>query len=109
MNGPEGHPATILASARQGAGLSLRAAAERAGTSHSTLVAYEKGRKTPTVTTFLRLLTAFGYATDIELSPRIREQDGYPRGDELRAVLELAAHFPTRHTKTLRYPKFGAT
>ncbi len=109
MDGPDGGAARILASARQRAGLSLRAAAERAGTSHATLVAYEKRRKTPTVTTFLRLLKAYGYAADIELSPRIRSQDGYPRGDELQDVLELAAQFPARHTKTLRYPKFGAT
>lgn len=109
MIGPEGNVARILASARQRAGLSLRAAATQAGTSHATLVAYEKGRKTPTVTTFLRLLYAYGYAADIELSPRIRSRNGYSRGDELRDVLELAAQFPARHTKTLRYPKFGAT
>ena len=84
-------------------------AAEKAGTSHATLVAYEKGRKIPTVTTYLRLLNAYGYATDIELSPRIREANGYPRGEELQAVLELAAEFPARHKKRLAYPKFGAS
>ena len=68
--------AEALASARKQAGLSLRDAAERGGTSHATLVAYEKGRKAPAVTTFLRLLDAYGFAADIELSPRIREVDG---------------------------------
>lgn len=109
MNTSEEESARILGSARQQAGLSLRAAAKRAETSHATLIAYEKGRKTPTVTTFLRLLKAYGYAADIELSPRIRGEDGYTRGKELEDVLELAAQFPARHTKTLRYPKFGAT
>lgn len=109
VNGPGDTVAATLALARQRAGLSLRAAAERAGTSHATLVAYEKGRKTPAVTTFLRVLNAYGYAADIELAPRIRELDGHPRGDELRDALELAALFPARHTKTLRYPRFGAT
>ena len=100
--------ADVLHRARKRAGLSLRAAAERAATSHATLVAYEKGRKSPSVTTYLRILHAYGYAADIELSPRIREQDGYPRGEELEEVLELAAQFPARHAKKLTYPRFGA-
>lgn len=103
-----GSAAKLLRGARIRAGLSLRAAAGRAATSHATLAAYEKGSKTPAVITYLRLLNAYGYAADIELSPRIREKDGYPRGEELEAVLELAEQFPARHTKTLTYPRFGA-
>jgi transcriptional regulator with XRE-family HTH domain len=98
----------LLRRARTRVGLSLRAAAKRARTSHATLVAYESGRKTPGLTTYLRLLNAYGYAVDIELSPRIRERDGYPRGEELEAVLELAGQFPARHGKKLNYPRFGA-
>jgi transcriptional regulator with XRE-family HTH domain len=100
--------AELLCKARARAGLTLRAAAEKAGTSHATLVAYEAGRKTPTVATFLRLLRAYGFATDIEITPRVREVNGYPRGEELAAVLELAEQFPARHRKTLGYPPFGA-
>jgi len=100
--------AAKLRQARERAGLSLRAAAERAGTSHATLVAYEKGRKSPAVTTYLRLLHAYGYGANIELSPRIREVDGYSRGEELAEVLELAERFPARRTRTLTYPRFGA-
>lgn len=99
--------ADVLRQARKRAGLSLRAAAARAATSHATLAAYEKGRKAPTITTYLRLLHAYGYAADIGLSPRIRDMDGYPRGEELKEVLELAEHFPVRHTKRLTYPRFG--
>ncbi len=99
--------ADVLRRARTRAGLSLRAAAKLAATSHATLAAYENGRKAPGVTTYLRLLRAYGYATDIELSPRIREMNGYARGEELEAVLELAEQFPARHTKTLTYPRFG--
>ena len=99
--------ATVLRRARLRARLSLRAAAKRAATSHATLAAYEKGRKAPTVTTYLRLLNAYGYAADIELSPRVRERDGLARGAELEAVLELAEQFPARHTKKLTYPRFG--
>ena len=57
--------------------------------------------------TFLRILEACGFATDFELSPRIRERDGMDRGRELEAVLELAAQFPARHARTMRYPLFG--
>lgn len=100
--------AELLRRARTRAGLSLRAAAGRAKTSHATLSAYENGRKTPAISTYLRILRAYGYAADIELSPRVREQAGYPRGEELEAVLELAEQFPARHSKTLEYPRFGA-
>jgi transcriptional regulator with XRE-family HTH domain len=96
-----------LKAARQAAGLSLREAAARGGTSHSTLVAYEKGRKSPAVDTFLRLLGAYGFTADVELSARIREADGIARGDELEAALELAAAFPARHSKRLGYPRFS--
>lgn len=99
--------ARTLRAARGRAGLSLRDLAQRAGTSHSTLVAYEHGRKSPSVPTFLRILDACGYATDFQLSLRVREHDGLERGKELEEVLDLAAQFPARHTKTIRYPKFG--
>jgi len=114
MKAPESAPvapsgaATILRGARRQAGLSLRAAARLASTSHATLVAYETGRKAPTVTTFLRLLEAYGFAADVELSPRIRQSDGYPRGEELADVLALAEQFPARPAPTLDYPRFGA-
>lgn len=97
-----------LVSARQAAGLSLRELAQRAGTSHSTLLAYEKGQKTPSVATFLRILEAANFAVDFELSPRIRVMDGLDRGEELEQALNLAAQFPARHNKHLDLPRFGA-
>jgi transcriptional regulator with XRE-family HTH domain len=103
----EAKVARTLRLARSRAGLSLRELAARAGTSHSTLAAYEQGRKAPSVPTFLRIIDACGFATDFQLSRRIREQDGLDRGRELEAVLKLAGRFPARHAKTLRCPKFG--
>ena len=96
-----------LRDARKAARLSLRALANRAGTSHPTLLAYEKGRKTPSVATFLRILDACGFAVDFQLSPRIRSMDGLDRGRELEQVLDLASEFPARHSRTLDYPVFG--
>ena len=109
MGANDSSATAALRRAREAAGLSLRSAAERAGTSHATLAAYESGRKTPGLNTYLRILSAYGYAADIELSPRIREVDGYARGEELEEVLALAEQFPARHAKKLPYPRFGAS
>jgi len=100
--------AGTLRVARRRAGLSLRALAERAHTSHATLAAYESGVKVPRVDTLTRILRAAGYALDLELSARAAGDDPAARGRELVAALELAAQFPTRHRRTLSYPTFGA-
>ena len=91
----------VLRDARHRAGLTLRQLADRADTSHSTLSAYEAGRKVPTVATLERILRAAGFALDLALTPRPAD-----RGRELEAVLELAGHFPARHAATLEYPRF---
>lgn len=98
----------VVRAARTASGLSLRALAERAGTSHSTIAAYEAGTKQPTVATLDRILEAAGFAADITLHRRVRGTAGYPRGQELLDVLELAAAFPARHDAALSYPPFGA-
>jgi len=98
--------AATLRTARQEADSSLREVATRAGTSHATLLAYEQGRKAPSVATFLRLLDACGFVVDFRRSRRIRRRDGIDRGQELEAVLELAAQFPARHSKKLTFPRF---
>lgn len=91
--------AELLRYARRKSGLSARELARRVGTSHSTILAYEAGRKVPVTTTLLRLVHACGFSLDFELSPRIRGDNHYPRGVELEEVLELAAMFPARHSK----------
>jgi len=99
----------LIRMARRDAGLSLRELARRARTSHSTLAAYEHGRKTPNVDTFDRILTACGFRVGVTLDPRPAEVavDPVARGHELVEVLELAGKFPARHTPTLTAPKFG--
>ena len=99
----------LLLSARTKAGLTLRQLGELAGTSHSTLAAYEAGRKSPNVATLDRILRAAGFAADVELHRRQRGSSELSRGAELAAVLELAAEFPARHAKILQMPVFGAT
>lgn len=95
---------TLIRDARRRTGLTLRQLGEAAGTSHSTLSAYESGRTTPTVATLNRILRAAGFAVDVTLSPRIERAE---RGRELADVLELAAQFPARHAAHIEYPRFG--
>jgi len=97
-----------LRRARLDAGLSLRALADRAGTSHATLAAYEHARAVPRVDTLDRILRAAGYATDVAMARRPDGTDAERRakGDELREALELAAQFPARHARRLAFPRF---
>lgn len=101
--------ARAIVDARRMSGLTLRALAGRAATSHSTLAAYEHGRTTPSVATLDRILRAAGYAADITLSLRIDDGDREARGNELVAVLELAAMFPARHAPSITFPPFGGS
>ena len=96
----------MIREARARSGLTLRALAERAGTSHSTISAYEKGRMSPTVDTLNRIVRAAGFALNGALERRIfGESDN--RGAELEAVLTLAAEFPARHSTDAPSPVFG--
>ena len=99
--------AAELRRARLRAGLTLRELARRAGTSHATLAAYESGRKVPSVSTFDRVVRAAGYRPALELTPSVGGPDPADRGRELVEVLELAARFPARHARTLKFPRFG--
>lgn len=80
--------------------------ARRAGTSHSTLAAYESGTKAPRLTTLLRLLHAAGFDLRNELVPLDPFEDRTRQGERLESVLELAEAFPTRHEPTITYPRF---
>jgi transcriptional regulator with XRE-family HTH domain len=62
-------PGGLLEHARSSAGLTQHELARRAGTSRTTLSAYENGRKSPTVATFARLLAEAGY--ELEAQPQV--------------------------------------
>ena len=80
-----------IARARQLAGLTARELATLAGTSHSTLIAYEQGHKVPRSDTRDRILRAAGWVVDAPAVRRIRhDARGTPRGVELVDVLDLA-------------------
>ena len=56
----------IIEQARLGAGLTQQAMAEQAGTSRSTLSAYERGRKSPNLETVERLIEVAGYELTLQ-------------------------------------------
>jgi transcriptional regulator with XRE-family HTH domain len=98
-------PGELLERVRGDAGLTQEALARRAGTSRTTLSAYEHGRKSPAVATFARLLSEAGY--ELAAQPRVSftqrpasrgkstwVPDRLPRLDAVRAlaVVELPLH-----------------
>lgn len=100
--------AQLIRQVRGRSGLSLRALARRAGTSHSTLAAYEAGRVVPSVDTLDRIVRAAGFALAPTLTRGVAADDA-ARSRELLEVLELAAMFPARHSAEIEYPIFGRT
>jgi transcriptional regulator with XRE-family HTH domain len=102
--------ASTLRRVRLSARLSLRTLAERANTSHATLVAYEAGRTIPRVDTLDRILRAAGFASDITTSgrPDATDAEREAKGRELLQVLDLAAQFPARHDPVLPFPPVPA-
>ena len=98
-----------MRAARHRAGLTARALAERAETSHSTLVAYEQGRVHPRVDTATRVIEAAGFTLELRLVPRLDAGEArQDKGKDLVDVLLLAAQFPGRRRPArLAAPVFG--
>ncbi|MGQ0629506.1 MAG: helix-turn-helix domain-containing protein [Sporichthyaceae bacterium] len=96
----------MITKCRMEARLSLRALAEKAGTSHSTLLAYEAGRKSPSTTTLARILDATGYRLTLNLERKPLEFDPDVRDREIVGLLELAQLFPATHNPMLEAPIF---
>jgi transcriptional regulator with XRE-family HTH domain len=96
----------LVAQARRRAGFTIRQLAQRAGTSHSAIAAYESGAKAPNTATLDRILRACGFDLRTELVPIAPFEDHVARGREIERVLELAEVFPTEHHRMIsgRFP-----
>lgn len=88
--------------------MTLRALAERAHTSHSTLAAYESGAKVPNAATLDRIIRAAGFRLEATLAHVADAEPTYPKGEELADALALAEQFPARHARHLDAPVFGS-
>jgi len=96
-------PQTLLGEARQGAGLSQRALAKRAGTSQPAIARYENGVATPSWETLQRLMAACGRR--LRLSAEIAAD---PHDVELaEQMLELTPR--ERLSSLARYARLKAT
>ena len=100
---------STLRDARERAGLTQAALAERVGTSQATISAYESGHKQPSVDTLARLLAATGRRLAVEPGHRYepsREQHRHA-ARVLAEVLALAEALPYRPQPVLRFPRLG--
>lgn len=101
--------ADAIRRARIRAGLTQHALAARAGTSQATISAYEAGRKTPSLETLERLLAATGARLSVVPEDRaVRKpsrRELQRAGRRLRDVLALAEMLPSKHARTLEYPR----
>lgn len=98
----------MLRRARLRSGSTLRGLAERAGTSHSALAAYEANAKVPRTDTFLRVLEAAGWNVVVTSIGDLPWRERVERGEDLEALLRLTAHFPTRRPEPLGPARFKA-
>ena len=99
-------PDSLLRDAIEQSGLSLREVGRRAGTSHATLSAYLHGKKSPTLTTAMRIIRACNLDVSWTFNKRIRFNNGLSRDEELQQVLRLAAAFPASPPQAPNYPIF---
>ncbi len=78
--------ASLITSARRRAGLTGRELARRAGTSATTLSAYEHGRVDPSVATLRRIIRACGFEPEIRLSKVVIDEQ---RTQQIEDLLEF--------------------
>ena len=98
----------LIRSARLRAALSNRELARKAGSSPAAIVAYETDRRDPSFDTLNRLLCAAGYEARIQLVDTRKKPSPEVAAARLAAVLDLAAHLPTRPAaRRITYPPFG--
>jgi len=85
----------------------LRALAERAGTSHSALAAYESNAKVPRADTMYRVLEAAGWRLVVMRADDLDWDERVAKGRELEELLRFTAHFLTSRPGPLRDVRFG--
>ena len=99
---------SIIAAARERAGLTQRQLAELAGTSAAAICEYESGRRVPRVDTLERILAAAGARLDLDVRwPAPPPIDLAHNGRVLVDLLDLVDHLPRRRDGDLTFPPFA--
>lgn len=100
--------AVELRRARERVELTQAELARRAGTTQSSISAYEAGRKQPSLETLSRLLSAAGSRLiAVPGGSRVIRPSAARHarlGEVLLDVIALAEHLPTSHERGLRFP-----
>jgi transcriptional regulator with XRE-family HTH domain len=99
--------ATIISTSRRRAGITQRELARRAGTSAAAICLYESGQRQPRVDTLTRVVASCGGRLDVQLAPPSTTIDLAANARRLEAVLELAAHLPSRPSPQIDGPVFA--
>ena len=86
----------LVATARRRAHLGVRGLARRSGTSHATLLAYERGRVEPSASVATRVVAAAGFVIEARLRAVPPGSSGTARSQEVVDVLTLAEALPRR-------------
>lgn len=98
--------AQLLADARRQAGLTQVQLAKEAGIPQSTVSAYERGVRQPTLPTLARLVAAAGFSVRVDLVPL--ERDTARNGRVLVDLLELVDRIPVRPRGELTFPRLDS-
>ena len=93
--------ASTIVTARQRAGLSGRELARRAGTSATTLSAYEHGRVDPSIATLRRIVRACGFEPEIRLTNVVIDEK---RERQVEELLEFTNRVGARRSMYLVAP-----
>ena len=86
----------LLRQGRAAANLTQVELAKRSGESQSTISAYERGRREPSVAALDHLLGSMCFRLRMELDP-VHDVDFQISNSRLQMVLDLAEHLPTRY------------
>lgn len=96
----------LLTRMRRARGYSQAALARRSGIPRTAINAYERGHRTPTTSTLLRLAEACDLQVEMRPRPRIDEQ---ANAQALIQVLDLAEMLPTHRRRRLEFPPLPHT
>jgi transcriptional regulator with XRE-family HTH domain len=92
----------LIRMARRQAGLTQAVLAERAGTSQAAVSAYESGRRSPSVDTLCRILSAAGFEVRMRLAAPDTHTPSLALAERLVPTEQLDAHRKREHARVAR-------